>query len=504
MNATCFKYNPRMKQLLNDDRMKDHRVLGTLMFLAFSILVSNVWKRRKVQKNEARGKDSLLPPFAPGNMKLHVQKLTSTEFPFWLVSVVQKLGHQIFQVRLPFGRKLYFVGSSAVAREILLDPKSTKPDEIYKPIRAVNGGNPTMFTLDGKEWHPPRKSCAPAFSSNHVKRMTQVALEKTEEWIQEYLLKYIANNESFDIAHEIVCVVLIAIMETAFEYSMTREQVETLSNEIELALMEFALKTGSNPLHKPFGLLIPERQRAYKAVAYIRQIAFEVMDNYRKLKQPTKGTIIQRIMDSDDAFPNDDLKAAQLIEFIIAGSDTTSYSIAFILLELAKHPKEQQELRKSLLELPSEKNFGDSEMLHLVIKEVMRLNPVSSGGSIRKIGRDVVYERHGQKMEIPKDSVVWIPFLLFFRDEAIFDSPTKFAPKRWINPTRDMLDALIPFSLGKQNCIGQSLAKAEMQSIVSRIISEFELILEDEGSVSYFLTLKPVGARLKARKLSEN
>lgn len=492
-----------MNQLLNENMIKDHRVLGTLMFLVFSVLVSNVWKRRQAEKNGGHGKDTMLPPFAPGNMKLHVQKLTSTESPFWLLSVIQKLHHQIFQVKLPFGRKLYFVGSSAVAREILLDPKTTKPDLIYKPIRAVNGGNPTMFTLDGEEWHPSRKSCAPAFSSNHVKRMNQVALEKTEEWIQEYLLKYIANNESFDIGHEIVCVVLAAIMETAFEYSMTREQVETLSHEIELALMEFALKTGSNPLRKPFGLLIPERRRAYKAVTYIRQIAFQVMDNYKKLKQPTKGTIIQRIMDSDEAFPNDDLKAAQLIEFIVAGSDTTSHSIAFILLELAKNPKEQQELRKSLLELSSKNDFGNSEMLHLVIKEVMRLNPVAASGSIRKTGRDIVYERHGQKMEIPKDSVVWIPFILFFRDEAIFDSPTKFAPNRWINPTREMLDTFIPFSLGKQNCIGQSLAKAEMQSIVSRIVSEFELIVEDEGSMSYFLTLKPVGARLKARRLSE-
>jgi len=64
-----------------------------------------------------------------------------------------------------------------------------------------------------------------------------------------------------------------------------------------------------------------------------------------------------------------------------------------------------------------------------------------------------------------------------------------------------MLDAFNPFSLGKQNCVGQSLAQAETFAIVARICSEFELSVESEGTVDFFLTLKPVGARLRARKL---
>jgi cytochrome P450 len=49
------------------------------------------------------------------------------------------------------------------------------------------------------------------------------------------------------------------------------------------------------------------------------------------------------------------------------------------------------------------------------------------------------------------------------------------------------LDAFNPFSLGKQNCVGQSLAKAETQAIVARICSEFEfeLQVEDEGDVMW-------------------
>ena len=64
-----------------------------------------------------------------------------------------------------------------------------------------------------------------------------------------------------------------------------------------------------------------------------------------------------------------------------------------------------------------------------------------------------------------------------------------------------MVDAFNPFSLGKQNCLGQSLAQAETFTIVARIVTKFELSVENEGTVDFFLTLKPVGAILRARKL---
>lgn len=75
-------------------------------------------------------------------------------------------------------------------------------------------------------------------------------------------------------------------------------------------------------------------------------------------------------------------------------------------------------------------------------------------------------------------------------------------PSRWEDPTRDMLDAFNPYSLGKQNCVGQTLAKAETYAIVARICSEFELTVECEGTSDFSLTLKPQGVRLSARKVA--
>lgn len=60
----------------------------------------------------------------------------------------------------------------------------------------------------------------------------------------------------------------------------------------------------------------------------------KIIDAYKKKDNKAKGTIIQLIMESDEAFPTYDDKAAQLLEFLVAGFDTVGYTISWILISL--------------------------------------------------------------------------------------------------------------------------------------------------------------------------
>jgi len=113
-----------------------------------------------------------------------------------------------------------------------------------------------------------------------------------------------------------------------------------------------------------------------------------------------------------------------------------------------------------------------------VIKEGMRLHPV--GNSLRKTGRDI--HTKNDEYLIPSGSICVCSFLLLFRNPDVFSpDPNSFVPSRWEDPTREMTDSFHPFTLGKKNCLGQSLARAEMFGIVARICSEFELSVEEDG-----------------------
>lgn len=454
--------------------------LATTLYYAISTL-----KEQKVERGHP-------PPYAPGTRWSHLKKRMSPKSAYWLLDMGRQLNTRLFRVALPTIplRSLTAVGETAPFRELLMDSQSIKPT-MYGYFRGVYMGTETVFTSNGSGWHSMRKAVAPAFSSKHIRRMTTVALEKTEDWIKNRL----EQNYSFDVSKEMIGIVLSALSETALEYDMTEQEKEMFGKELRLALIEYTRKTPMIPLRKYFGWLIPERRRAVEATRRLNDLVVKIMAAYRgEDTSRCDGTIIQLIMESD-AFPTDREKAAQLLEFLVAGHDTTAYSIAFILIELAKNPQEQIKLRESLSQLTPE-NWRNSSYLQNVVKEGMRLHPV--GRSLRIPGKDI---KASKNVVIPKGSTCVAHFMLLFRNPDIFEDPESFIPSRWEHPTQEMNDAFNPFSLGKQNCLGQSLAKAEVIGIVARICSEYELWVECEGSIDFFLTVKPVGARLRARKV---
>ena len=289
---------------------------------------------------------------------------------------------------MPFKATTHFflISEPNVTRQILSDTTVSKPT-FYKLLRHISGSRYTMLTMSmSHAWYMKRKAASPAFSSNHVKRMTKVALDKTEQWIQNTLL--VANDDNnksgssvvFDASNEMIGIVLSALIETAFEYTLSKTEIESFTEDLNYALIEFTRKS-ANPIRRWLGRLIPERRRAYEAVANLQSVVRHMMTAYRKKEKHVNGTIIQLIMEADDAFPTDEEKTAQLMEFVMAGHDTTAYTIAWTLLCLAKHPEEQTKLRESLAQYKPE-NWSHSEHLQRVIKEGMRLYPVARSGKL--------------------------------------------------------------------------------------------------------------------------
>jgi biphenyl-4-hydroxylase len=95
-------------------------------------------------------------------------------------------------------------------------------------------------------------------------------------------------------------------------------------------------------------------------------------------------------------YDSDVARGADVITFLVAGHDTTAYTLSWILIEVARHPivltKLQQELddivRNGFWFTPS--TLGNLEYLNMVIKEGMRLWPV--GTFIRESLVDIAYK----------------------------------------------------------------------------------------------------------------
>ncbi|EJK48170.1 hypothetical protein THAOC_33061 [Thalassiosira oceanica] len=393
-----------------------------------------------------RKSNETLPPYAPGSMLKHIEMITSKEYPWWILDVAEKLGQRCFRVSIPSSMKnKIIIGEHTTARRILTDPLSSKPIEIYGPMRSVNNkGDPGMFTLNGPSWHSKRKASANAFSSNLIQRMNEAALDYTDVFVEN--LKSEESKGVFD---------------SAFDYVISVEESADMMHDLELGLIEFVLKSPTQIHRNWFGWLIPERRRAVAATLRLRELMCRIVNNYRENGPKSDGTIIQLIMENDSAFKTDDEKLAQLLEFFIAGHETTAYSISWVLTCLARNPQIQAKLR-SELSTPTPKTWSQSKYLQMCIKEGMRLYPVVSGGSIRNIGKDLKTEGG---FILPKGSTCFIPMMLGSKTASV------------------------------------TCQRRDADNYCKALFLEFDISVEEEGRIEYFLTLKQIGTKLRAKKV---
>eukprot|EP00536_Pseudo-nitzschia_multiseries_P014875 jgi/Psemu1/216151/e_gw1.781.11.1 len=432
------------------------------------------------------------PPVANFGMLECIRFMTSEEQP-WFPLRVQKTLNNVDTFFLPLPRRPVMTGDAALAREVLTDPLSTKP-KTYQEFEPLGVGN--IFTRNGSYWHARRKGASPAFSNRHVKRMSQVALERTEQWIQQVLIPCAEQGKSFDVSEEMVSITLEAICKTAFEYDISpQEKADFLLNS-ELVVKEFLTKSINNPFRKYLVRFLPDRRKAIDAAKANLNFAKRIIAHYKAIPNPLKGSIIDYLF-NNPCYASEDELAADVLLYLTAGHDTTAYTIAFTLLELARNPAEQKKVRDEIATMDSVDQWRRSNALQIAIKEAMRLHPVSASGSSRVCGRDFV-TKEGWLIE--KGTTVVSHIMMMHRNKSVFgENADEYVPSRWENPTAQQKDAFLIFSAGKQNCVGQSLAQAELNCIVPKIMSEVELEVEEQGRITWFLTLKPIGVKLRPK-----
>mmetsp|Transcript_19898 Transcript_19898/g.37156 ORF Transcript_19898/g.37156 Transcript_19898/m.37156 type:complete len:435 (+) Transcript_19898:3-1307(+) len=414
----------------------------------------------------------------------------------------QQLGSNVCRLSFPVPGCPYTcsVVDTDLTREILTDKTTVKAEGLIKSFEKVTCNVPQFFTSNGHRFHHARKAMAPAFSNAQVARMNNITMARTEEWMQRRLDQFAKHGDDIDINQEMIDLALTIILEAAFEYGhMPLKEREMLLSCVTITLKEFVF---AHPLKMMFGFLFPSVWYAHRCARELMRIARKIMSNYRRIKNPTKGTVIDLIMNNPN-YATDDERAADIVDLIVAGHETSSNSMTMLLLELAKNPAEQFKLQKELREMSVEERPG-SQQLKSCIRESMRLWPVTAPGPIRQVGRDYVVESkdpNEKDIVIPKGSLVFMPVIGLFHNSSIFEDHERFMPARWECPSEEMRKAWMPFGLGTRNCLGQSLATCEMHSVLSQVCANYNFEVVDEGTVDFLITLKPVGVRLKASRI---
>ncbi|KAJ5703328.1 hypothetical protein N7493_011717 [Penicillium malachiteum] len=184
---------------------------------------------------------------------------------------------------------------------------------------------------------------------------------------------------------------------------------------------------------------------------------------------------------------------------MIAGSDTTSTTLAATLFYLVRSPsalaKLVSEVRgafSQVEEIVSGTQLNELGYLKACIDEALRLAPAVPGAIPREVmeGGAMV-----DGVFLPAGTNCGTPVYSIHRQEQYYRSADKFIPERWIEgatystseakwtTTKEEIEAtrhaFCPFSIGPRGCIGKSMAFMEMRLTLARLVFLFDMTLAD-------------------------
>ncbi|KAB8113318.1 hypothetical protein EE612_052282, partial [Oryza sativa] len=177
-------------------------------------------------------------------------------------------------------------------------------------------------------------------------------------------------------------------------------------------------------------------------------------------------------------------------EFLVAGTDSTSAALQWIMAELVKNPSIQSKLYEEIKSKTgggggggghevSEEDVHDMPYLKAVVLEGLRKHPPAHMLLPHKAAEDMDVGGY----LIPKGTIVNFMVAEMGRDEKEWEKPMEFMPERFLRPCGDgeRVDItgnkgirMMPFGVGRRICPGLGIAMLHLEYFVANMVREFE------------------------------
>ncbi|KAH7720608.1 CYP-33A1 protein [Aphelenchoides avenae] len=166
-------------------------------------------------------------------------------------------------------------------------------------------------------------------------------------------------------------------------------------------------------------------------------------------------------------------------DLFAAGQETTSSTLKWAVAYLINSPEKQAKLRAELDDvIGSDRLITMSDMPSLpytnaVIAEAQRLCNLLPQNLLHRTTRETQLDGFA----LPVNTVIVPQISCVLYDDKVFHEPREFVPERFINDNGSFKkpQELIPFGLGKRQCLGENLARMELFLFLSNLFNQFKL-----------------------------
>jgi cytochrome P450 len=370
----------------------------------------------------------------------------------WLMKNLREYGG-IYRAFM-YGAYVYVVSDPRYADHVLRENwQNYRKGQAIKRVGMLLGNG--LMVSEGDLWKTQRRMIQPAFQGEAVGKLVGVIQRTSNELLSRWMV--LAQEErSINVTREVSLWVLEVMLRAIFGQDF-------------------------DAVSPAFGVLSSEPARDLRFAQVfrpLREVIHKVIGQRRQDAQA--GTdILGMLMTARDRATGETMPDGQLVNeiatLIVAGHETTASTLSWVWYLLSQHPEADSRLSAELSmrsEAIAAESSTDIPYLRAVIDEAMRLYPPGWLMTRRALKDDRIGEYY-----VPAGTEVYISPYLIQRNPELWDNPDMF------NPDRFAIDqvsgrhplATLPFSAGPRKCIGDLLARVEMQIHIMTVVPHLRL-----------------------------
>jgi cytochrome P450 len=391
----------------------------------------------------------------------------------------------LFRVSVPGATMLVVADPELIKQALCARPETFRRPRVTADVSAEIGGIPGVFLAEGAVWRNQRQMVMQAFAPHAVKAYFP-ALVQVAQRLQRRWEAAAAAQRPIDLGAELRLYTVDIIAGLAFGSDVNT--IETGDNAIQRNLDEILPAIARRSM-APFPywryMKLPRDHRLEQCVAYTRVAVDELVAQARERMQadPERTARPRNMLEAmlaaaarEGSGVAERAVAGNVLTMLLAGEDTTSNSLAWLIYLLHGHPDVLNRAREEVLRVAPDvgaltiEQVDRLDFIDACAQEALRLKPPAAFIPLEALVDTVVGD-----VQIVRGTIVWCVMRAGSLDDTWFANAAQFDPQRWVDDTADK-KASMPFGAGPRTCPGRYLALLEMKLAMAMLLARFDIL----------------------------
>ncbi|XP_042503471.1 cytochrome P450 704C1-like [Macadamia integrifolia] len=371
-----------------------------------------------------------------------------------------------------------------------------------------------IFTVDGEKWRHQRKVSSYEFSAKVLRDFSSIVFKRNAVKLARILYEAATTNEAFDIQDLFMKSTLDSIFKVGFGV-----ELDSMGGSTEGAKFANAFDDSSAlTLWRYVDILWPIKKFLNIGSEAALRKNIKVIDSFmyklisKRIEQNKnspgdaslkKDDILSRFLELNETDPK--YLRDIVLNFLVAGRDTTATTLSWFLYMLCKHPHMQEKIAKEVKEATNmkentsfdefaanltEENLDKMQYLYAALTETLRLYPAVAVDAKICFSDDTLPDGYNVSKG---DMVAYQPYVMGRMKFIWGEDAEEFRPERWFNEDgvfrQESPSKFTAFQAGPRICLGKEFAYRQMRIFSALLLGRFVFKLSDEKKPVHYRTM---------------